>query len=639
MTTPNSVTLKFPDGSLKAFQKGITGIDVARQIGARLARDALAVQLNDATLELDRPIEENGNFRILTWNDLEGKKALWHTGSHVLAEAVTSIFPKAQPTIGPPIDEGFYYDFDIDKPFSEEDLEKIEQTANELLKKKQSIVRKEVSKTDALKLFAKNPYKKELIEEFTGDGKTLSVYYQGKFLDLCRGGHVCDTGRLAAIKIVKSGGAYWRGSEKNKMLQRIYAIAFPEKKMLDEWMKNRAEAEKRNHLKLGKELDLFSFHAEAPGTAFYHGNATQIWIALEDFLRSEQQKRGYAEVITPLILKESLWKQSGHFDHYKENMYFVKIDDENYAVKPMNCPGHILIFKNNRRSYRDLPVKMAEFGIVHRHEKSGVLNGLFRVRKFTQDDAHLFCTPEQIKPLLKETIALTHHIYTSCGFTDYHIELSTRPDKFMGDPRQWEQAETALQEALDESHSEYKINPGDGAFYGPKIDFHIKDALSRTWQCGTIQLDFQMPQKFELEYIGADDKPHTPIMIHRALYGSLDRFVGILTEHFGGAFPLWLSPTQVTVIPLSEKFASYANTIHQELLEAGIRSRIDDTNQTVSYRIREAQLSKAPLILVVGEKEEKNKTVNVRTRDGTVLGEEKIKEFVAKTLEQIRTKK
>ncbi|MDO8625051.1 MAG: threonine--tRNA ligase, partial [Candidatus Diapherotrites archaeon] len=524
-------------------------------------------------------------------------------------------------------------------PFSEEDLAKIEAKANEIIQKNESLVRKETKKADALKLFSKNPYKQELINEFTGEGKTLSLYYQGKFVDLCRGGHVNATGRIAAIKIVKSGGAYWRGSEKNKMLQRIYAIAFPEKKMLDEWVKLRVEAEKRNHLKLGKELDLYSFQKEAPGTAFYHHNATQIWIALTDFLRTEQRKRDYTEVITPLILKDTLWKQSGHWEHYQENMYFVKIDDEDYAVKPMNCPGHILIYKNSRKSYRDLPVKMSEFGIVHRHEKSGVLSGLFRVRKFTQDDAHLFCTPEQIKPLIKETIQLIDHIYKTCGFSDYRMELSTRPEKAMGKKEQWDTAEIALKEALEETKSEYTLNPGDGAFYGPKIDFHIKDSLGRTWQCGTIQLDFQMPQKFDLEYIGADDKPHTPIVIHRALYGSLDRFLGILTEHYGGAFPLWLSPVQVIVLPISEKFVDYAEKIKHELVENNIRSAVNLDNQTISYKIRDAQMLKTPLILVVGEKEQANKTVNVRKRDGTVVGEQKISEFVQKTISDIAQKR
>ena len=634
----NQITLSFPDESKQNYATGITGAEIAQKIGPRLTKDALAIQVDNATFELERPILQNGKIRILTWKDLEGKKALWHTGSHVLAEAVSAVIPNARPTLGPPIEEGFYYDFDVDKPFSEEDLQKIEKKANELLAKKEDLIRKEVTKEEALKLFKDNPFKKELIEEHTKAGEKISLYYQGKFVDLCRGGHVNNTGKIAVIKIIKSGGAYWRGSEKNKMLQRIYAIAFPEKKMLDEWIKQREEAEKRNHLKLGKELDLYSFQKEAPGTAFYHQNATQIWIALTDFLRAEQRQRGYIEVITPLIMKDSLWKQSGHWDHYKENMYFVKIDDEDYAIKPMNCPGHILIYKNSRKSYRDLPIKMSEFGIVHRHEKSGVLNGLFRVRKFTQDDAHLFCTPEQIKPLIKETIQLIDHIYKTCGFTEYHMELSTRPEKAMGSPEHWTQAETALKEALEETNSSYKLNPGDGAFYGPKIDFHIKDSLGRTWQCGTIQLDFQMPQKFETEFIGNDDKPHTPIMIHRALYGSLDRFLGILTEHYGGAYPLWLAPVQAIVLPISEKTLDYAEHVKAELLENGIRTQINSDNQTISYKIRDAQLRKIPLILVAGEKEAQNKTINVRKRDGTVQGEQKIQEFISNTVDRIQQK-
>ncbi len=633
------VTLTFPDGENKQFPAGVTGLQIAQQIGPRLARDALVVQVNDTLYEVERPIHENGSFKILTWKELGGKQALWHTASHVLAEAVTEVIPNAHPTLGPPIDEGFYYDFDVDKPFSDDDLKKIEEKANELLKKNETLVRKEITKEEALKLFNDNKYKKELINEHSHAGEKISLYYQGKFFDLCRGGHVSQTGRIAAIKIIKSGGAYWRGSEKNKMLQRIYAIAFPEKKMLDEWVKQREEAEKRNHIKIGKDLDLYSFQKEAPGTAFYHNPAAQIWIALTDFLRAEQRKRGYIEVMTPLIMKDTLWKQSGHWDHYKDNMYFVKIDDEDYAVKPMNCPGHILIYNNSRKSYRDLPVKMAEFGVVHRHEKSGVLNGLFRVRKFTQDDAHLFCTPEQIKPLIKETIQLIEHIYKTCGFTEYHMELSTRPEKAMGSIEQWDHAEQSLKEALEEIKATYKLNPGDGAFYGPKIDFHIQDALGRTWQCGTIQLDFQMPQKFEIEYIGSDDKPHTPIMIHRALYGSLDRFLGILTEHYAGSFPLWLAPVQVAVLPISEKHSEYAQQFLQQLLENGIRAQLNTDNQTISYKIRDAQLQKIPLILVMGDKEAQNQTVNVRKRDGTVIGEQKISEFIQKTLLDIKEKK
>ncbi|MDD5148256.1 MAG: threonine--tRNA ligase [Candidatus ainarchaeum sp.] len=571
------------------------------------------------------------------WENREFREKFWHSSSHLLASAVRELFPETKFGIGPAIEEGFYYDLDSEKPFTPEDLEKIEKKMLELAEKNEKFVKKEISKKDALALFRGQPYKVELINELE-EGK-ISTYSNGKFTDLCRGPHIESTGLIKAVKLLKTSGAYWKGSEKNKMLQRIYGISFPEQKMLDEWLKLVEEAEKRSHIKLGKELDLFSFQKEAPGTAFYHNNATQIWIALTDYLRSEQRRLGYIEVITPLIMKDSLWKQSGHWDHYKENMYFVKIDNETYAVKPMNCPGHILIYKNSRKSYRDLPVKMSEFGIVHRHEKSGVLNGLFRVRKFTQDDAHLFCTPEQIKPLIKETIRLIDKIYRTCGFAGYHMELSTMPENAMGSREQWDQAEQALKEALEETNSEYKLNPGDGAFYGPKIDFHIKDSLGRTWQCGTIQLDFQMPQKFGTEYIGSDDKAHTPVMVHRALYGSLDRFLGILTEHFGGAFPLWLAPVQAKILAIAERHKAYAEKLASEMAEKNLRVAIDAENSTVSGKVRQAQLEKIPLILVVGDKEEKEGTVTVRTRDGKVLPAKKFSEFLAETLKQIEEKK
>jgi threonyl-tRNA synthetase len=570
------------------------------------------------------------------WDEKEYREKFWHSSSHLLASAVKELFSKAKFAIGPAIEEGFYYDFDVETPFTPADLERLEKKMLEIAKKKEKFVRKEVSKKDALQLFKNEPYKAELINELE-EGK-ISTFTNGSFTDLCKGPHLESTEPIKAVKLVRSSGAYWKGSEKNKMLQRIYGISFPEEKNLKDWLFQKEEAEKRSHIKLGKELDLFSFQKEAPGAAFYHNNSTQIWTELTDYLRREQRKLGYLEVITPLIMKDSLWKQSGHWDHYKENMYFLKIDGEDYAVKPMNCPGHILIYKNSRKSYRELPVKMSEFGIVHRHEKSGVLNGLFRVRKFTQDDAHLFCTSDQIKPVIKETIQLIGKIYKTCGFSEYHLELSTRPENSMGSKEQWAEAEQALKEALEETKSQYKLNPGDGTFYGPKIDFHIKDSLGRTWQCGTIQLDFQMPQKFELEYIGSDDKPHTPVMVHRALYGSLDRFLGILTEHFGGAFPLWLSPVQIKILTIADRHKAYAEKIASEMLEKNLRVETDLENQTISAKVRQAQLEKIPLILVVGDKEEKENTVTARTRDGKVLPAKKIGEFIEETLKQVEKK-
>ncbi|MDD5163830.1 MAG: threonine--tRNA ligase [Candidatus ainarchaeum sp.] len=571
------------------------------------------------------------------WDSSEYREKFWHSSSHLLASAVKELFPKAKFAIGPAIEEGFYYDFDIENPFTPADFEKLEKKMIEIAAKKEKFLKKEVSKKDALQLFKNQPYKIELINDLE-EGK-ISVFTNGNFSDLCKGPHLESTEPIKAVKLLRSSGAYWKGSEKNKMLQRIYGISFPEKKMLEEWLAKKEEAEKRSHIKLGKELDLFSFQKEAPGAAFYHNNSTQIWTELTDYLRREQRKLGYLEVITPLIMKDSLWKQSGHWDHYKENMYFLKIDGEDYAVKPMNCPGHILIYKNSRKSYRELPVKMSEFGIVHRHEKSGVLNGLFRVRKFTQDDAHLFCTPEQIKPVIKETIQLIGRIYKTCGFSEYHIELSTRPENSMGSKEQWDKAEQALKEALEETKSQYKLNPGDGTFYGPKIDFHIKDSLGRTWQCGTIQLDFQMPQKFELEYIGSDDKPHTPVMVHRALYGSLDRFLAILTEHFGGAFPLWLAPVQIKILAIADRHAPYAEKIAKEMQGKNLRVKINLEQETISAKVRQAELEKVPLILVVGDREEKENTVAVRKRGSNKTETKKTIDFIEETLKEIEDKK
>ncbi|MBI4044893.1 MAG: threonine--tRNA ligase [Candidatus Diapherotrites archaeon] len=623
----DKITLVFPDGKKKEFRKGATGLEVAASIGERLARDALAVKLGERTIELDAPLEESGNFRILTWNDAEGKKALWHTAAHVLNEAVQEVFPDALPAIGPPIDEGFYFDFDVSHPFTKEDLEKIEKKMIEIISRKEKVHGKKLEKKDAIRLFEKNPYKKELIEEFTGAGKTLTVYFTGKFADLCKGGHVSETGKIKAVKILKTSGAYWRGDQKNKSLQRIYGIAFPEKKMLDEYLEMQKKAAENSHLKLGKELDLFSMHEEAPGTVFFHPKGTVIYNKLMEFLRREQEKRNYLEVITPMIMKKKLWEQSGHFEHYKENMYFVEIDEEDFAVKPMNCPGHILIFGEKRRSYRELPLRIAEFGTVHRHELSGVLNGLFRVRKFTQDDAHIFASHGQLRKELVDVIDLTTTIYNKFGF-EYRVELSTRPEKAMGSKEIWENATRALEDALKEKKINYKVNSGDGAFYGPKIDFHITDSLRRNWQVGTIQVDFSMPEKFGIYFINSEDKKETPVIVHRAIYGSLERFIGILVEHFGGSFPTWLAPVQAVLFPVSEKHADYARKIHAQLSKAGIRTELDLSNETVAYKVRNAQLQKTPFILTLGEKEEKNGTIAVRDRFAQVSFNVKLQDFL-----------
>lgn len=550
----------------------------------------------------------------IDWSSKEEREKFWHSSSHLMAAAIIRLFPEAKTTIGPPIDEGFYYDFDIEKPFTPEDLAKIEEEMKKLSKKNDKFERKEISRADALKLFKDNPYKTELIKDLPETEK-ISIYKTGDFADLCRGPHIDYTARIKAFKLLKVSGAYWHADEKNKMLQRIYGISFPTKEQLDEYVNRVEEAKKRNHLKLGKELDLFSMQEESPGVPFFHPKGMAIWNSLMAYWRSEHFRRGYVEVNTPLILKKTLWVQSGHWNHYKENMYFTKIDDEDYAVKPMNCPGHILIYKNTRHSYRELPIRMAEAGTVHRHELSGVLNGLFRVRKFTQDDAHIFCTEEQIKDEVKGVIGLIDFTYKKFGF-DYHVELSTKPAKAMGSGEIWDKATNSLKGALDSMDLKYKINEGDGAFYGPKIDFHIKDSLGRTWQCATVQLDFLMPENFDLTYIGADDKPHRPVMLHRVVFGSIERFIGILIEHYGGKFPLWVSPSQVMLFPISDAFSDYASSIHKKLRDEGIRAELDLRNETVSAKVRDAEMQKFNYVIAVGQRELDSKTVAIRQKDG-----------------------
>ena len=517
-----------------------------------------------------------------------------HSTSHLLAYAVKEIYGDGVKfAIGPVIDDGFYYDFDLpDKTFSTDDLKKIEKVMTELIKKKLSFEKTEVDIKEALKKTEGQPYKQELINDLSAQGETrVSFYKVGEFEDLCRGPHVETTKELGHFKLLKIAGAYWRGSEKNKMLQRIYGTAFGTKDELQKYLMMLEEAEKRDHKKLGRELDLFSFHEEGPGFPFFHDKGTFIWNTLVEFMRQEMKKRNYEENKTPIILNEELWRTSGHWDHYKENMYFTIIDEKNFAVKPMNCPGNLLIYKTNPHSYKDLPIKAGEFGLVHRHEKSGVLNGLFRVRNFTQDDAHIFCTPDQLKEQIIELIDFVDFIYKTFDFK-YSIELSTKPEKAMGSKETWDKAESALKEALEERKIEFKINEGDGAFYGPKIDFHLRDTIGRTWQCGTIQLDFSMPEKFDLEYIGEDGKKHRPIMLHRAIYGSIERFLGILIEHYVGAFPLWLSPIQIMIIPISEKFITYSNEVMGILKKENIRVRMDASNESLGKRIRNAEKEK-----------------------------------------------
>ncbi len=569
------------------------------------------------------------------WKKADDRKRFWHSTSHVLAEAVKELYPKAKLGIGPAIENGFYYDFDT-KPFKPENLKKIEKKMLEIIKANKKFVKKDIEKAEALKQFKSEPYKIELIKELPG--KKVSTYTSGKFADLCKGPHIESTGKIGAVKLLRVSGAYWKGSEKNKMLQRIYGISFPDKKMLRQWLHLKEEAEKRNHLKLGKALDLFSMHAEAPGTAFIHSKGMVVLNELVKFWREEHLKADYQEISTPMILKKELWEQSGHWDHYKENMYFTQIDGEEFAVKPMNCPGGMLVYKTKRRSYRELPMRVAELGTVHRHELSGVLNGLFRVRKFTQDDAHIYCTEEQLEQEIINIIDLIDRFYKVFGFS-YHVELSTKPANAMGSKKMWEVAENSLQKALQKKKMKFKINYGDGAFYGPKIDFHIKDSLGRTWQCATIQLDFSMPEKFDLSYVGKDDKQHRPVMLHRVIYGSLERFFGILIEHYGGAFPLWLAPTQVSLIPIADRHVKYAEKVKKELEEKGLRVLVDSRQESVSAKVRDAQLKKIPYILVAGDREQKDGTVTVRTRNGKVTGEIKTDKFTKKMYEEIKERK
>lgn len=556
----------------------------------------------------------SGVKQKIDWSKKEDKQVFWHSASHVLAMAVKELWPNTKLAIGPAIDEGFYYDFERKEPFTPEDLKKIEQKMYELVKKDTAFERKEVSKKQALELFKGNPYKTELINELK---EAPSIYKNRDFFDLCRGPHIKSTGMIKAFKLTKIAGAYWKGDSKNKMLQRIYGIAFPEREQLKAYLKLIEEAEKRDHRKLGKQMDLFSFHDEGPGFPFFHNKGMIIWNELMEFWRQEHKKAGYQEIKTPIILSRNLWEQSGHWDHYKKNMYFTKIEDKDYAVKPMNCPGGILVYKEKIHSYKELPIRSAEVGLVHRHELSGVLSGLFRVRAFTQDDAHIFMMESQIKDEIIGVINLIDKFYKVFGLS-YHCELSTMPKKHIGDIKTWQVAEKALESALKSIGKDYKINPGDGAFYGPKIDFHIKDALGRTWQCATIQLDFAMPEKFDLTYEGKDGKKHRPVMIHRVVYGAIERFFGILTEHFAGKFPLWLAPTQVKVLTVADRFSGYAHTVAKELEHYNIRVEIDDRQESVGYKVRQAQNEKVPIIVNVGEKEEKNKTVAIRTLDGKV---------------------
>ena len=628
-----------PDNSERVFE-GVNAMDLAKSIGKKLAKAAVAAEVNGEIVQLTQPLEEGDRVRILTFDDEEGKEVVRHTASHVMAQAVLHVLrdKNVKFAIGPAIKNGFYYDFDLDGSITTEDFPAIEKEMKKIVEADYPIVRSTMPREKALAWAEeqKQPYKEELIRDLPEDAE-ISFYTQGDFTDLCAGPHLASTGRLRHFKLMSVAGAYWRGDEKRQMLQRVYATAFDDKKELDDYIFRMEEAKKRDHRKLGKELDLFSVQEEGPGFPFFHPKGMVLKNQLIDFWRKEHIKRGYEEISTPMILSSQLWKTSGHWDHYRENMYTVAIDDQEFAIKPMNCPGGMLMFKRKRYSYRDLPVRMAELGTVHRHELSGALHGLMRVRCFTQDDAHIFMTPEQVKDEIKGVVKLIDEVYSLFGF-EYHIELSTMPEDHIGELEDWETATDALREAIEELGRTYEINEGDGAFYGPKLDFHLVDAIGRTWQCGTIQLDMQMPERFELEYTGADGQKHRPVMIHRVVFGSIERFIGILIEHFAGAFPVWLAPVQVKVIPISEAHHAYAKQVEQELRDAGLRVEGDYRAEKMGYKIREAQLEKIPYMLVVGAQEMENGTVSVRARKEEKGGTKTVEEFKAQVLAEVASR-
>ena len=620
------ITLK--DGAVREFEGPVSALEVVKRISNSLAKQAIAVRMNGKVMDLTTPINEDVELEVLTFADPDGAKVLRHTASHVMAQAVKRIRPDAKLAIGPAIDNGFYYDFDLEEPFSTEDFAKIEKEMAKIVQANEKLERFELPREEAIALMESQgqSYKVELIRDLPEDA-VISFYKQGDFVDLCAGPHLPSTGRVKAFKLLSVAGAYWRGSEKNKMLQRIYATAFDKKADLDEYLNMLEEAKKRDHRKLGRELGLFTIMDEGPGFPFFLPKGMVLRNELENYWRQMHKKAGYQQISTPMILSRELWYRSGHWDHYKDNMYTVEIDGDDYAIKPMNCPGGMLVYKSQSHSYRELPLRMGELGLVHRHELSGALHGLMRVRCFTQDDAHIFMTPDQIEDEIFGVINMATHLYDTFGFK-YHVELSTRPEDSMGTDEQWEQATTALEAALKKKGMDYVINEGDGAFYGPKIDFHLEDSLGRTWQCGTIQLDMQMPERFDLTYVGPDGEKHRPVMIHRVIFGSIERFIGILTEHFAGAFPLWLSPVQVKVLTITDRSDEYAQTIMAKLEEAGLRGEADLRNEKIGFKIREAQAEKVPYMLVLGDKEVESGTVAVRKRGGEQMNMA-LDEFIA----------
>ena len=620
-------------GDIREYPSGVTGYEVAQSIGAGLAKAACAVSVNGEVMDLRLPITEDCELSVLTFDDPDGKHAYWHSTSHVMAQAIQRLYPQTLFTIGPAIENGFYYDIDCDVTFTPEVLTKIEDEMRKIMKEDYPIERFVLSRQDALAKMAGNPYKEELISELPDD-EDISFYSQGDFTDLCAGPHLMSTGRIGAVKLLNVTGAYWRADANNKMLQRVYGISFPKASQLNDYLTMLEEARKRDHRKLGRDLGLFAFRDEAPGFPFYLPNGMVLRNTLIDYWRGVHKKWDYVEISTPQIMKRTLWETSGHWDHYKDNMYTTVIDDEDFAIKPMNCPGSILVYDLAPHSYRDLPLRYGELGLVHRHELSGALHGMFRVRCFTQDDAHILLAKDQIKDEVVRIARLFDEVYSLFGL-QYHIELSTMPEDHIGSVEDWDIATAALADAITSIGKEYKINPGDGAFYGPKLDFHISDCLNRTWQCGTIQLDYQLPGRFNLEYVGDDGEKHTPVMIHRVVFGSIERFIGIITEHFAGAFPTWLAPVQAMVIPISEKHAEYAKQLLAKLEAAGIRAQADTRNEKMGYKIREAQLQKIPYMLVVGDKEAEAGTISLRSRKNGDEGTMSAEEFISRIREEI----
>lgn len=630
------ITIRLKDGKEKEFESAVSLADAAKAISNSLGKNALVAKVNGELTDLRDPIVDGAEVEFFTKEDPEGLFTLRHTASHVMAQAIQHLFPGVKFAIGPAIDDGFYYDLDSDHVFSQEDFAAIEKEMSKIAKENIPLVKKVLPRDEALQYFKDKgqDYKVMLIEDLPEE-ETISLYEQGDFTDLCAGPHLKSTGKVKTFKLMTVAGAYWRGDSKNKMLQRIYATAFFSKEDLDHYLFVRAEAEKRDHRKLGKQLDLFSFHEEGPGFPFFHPKGMILRNKLMDYERELFKEFGYVEIMTPVILSKKLWLQSGHWDHYKENMYFTQVDDEDYAIKPMNCPGGILFFKTQQRSYRDLPMRVGEFGLVHRHELKGALHGLFRVRCFTQDDAHIFMTQEQMKDEVIKCMAMYQKMYGVFGL-EYHVELSTRPENSMGSDELWEISTNALREAIETAGVPYQINEGDGAFYGPKLDFHVQDSLGRTWQCGTIQMDMQLPERFDVNYIGEDGEKHRAVMLHRAGYGSLERFIGILIEHYAGAFPTWIAPVQAKIIPVTDKNLEYAKSVAAAMSESDIRVEVEEANETLGYKIRKAQMEKVPYMIIVGDQEMKGHTISVRSRKNGDLGSQSLPMFVANLIREIK---